>query len=89
MSSYDDWKTDPDYGMSNDQLLMAELRSERDEAVEKARKLTDALEEILDICKDEYDVDPDPSGGHHDVPNKWMRIGTMIEEVLYGPGQSN
>ena len=89
MSSYDDWKTDPEYGMSNRDLLEAEMRAELHAAQEendklraKVDNLTDMLEEILEYCQDNYDVDPDPSGGHHDVPNWYMRTGTEIEEVL-------
>ena len=48
----------------------------------KIDNMTSLLEEILEYCQDNYDVDPDPTGGHHDVPNWYMRTGTEIEEVL-------
>ena len=149
--SYDDWKTDPEYGMSNADLLAREREAEHlteietlkfdlaqaegqndklaagidtmqtaiaekvdeiakleameiklrqalvDRKIEisqlqaKVDNMTSLLEEILEYCHDNYDVDPDPSGGHHDVPNWFMRTGTEIEEVLgrgekYGQG---
>ena len=48
----------------------------------KVENMTSLLEEILEYRQDNYDVDPDPTGGHHDVPNWFMRIGTEIEDVL-------
>lgn len=93
MSEYDAWKTDPEYGLSDKDLKLAELSGQLIDAMaEQTRlekenaKLRDALEEILEEAKDNYDVDPDPTGGIVDIPNRWMRLGTMIEEVLHGPG---
>ena len=44
--------------------------------------MTSLLEEILEYCQDNYDVDPDPTGGIVDHPNWYMRTGTEIEDVL-------
>jgi chromosome segregation ATPase len=49
-------------------------------------RLRAALEEILDECKEDYDVDDDETGYGAPHPNKWMRLGQMIEEALHGKG---
>ena len=78
------WEDPSDYPNAK-----AELTAERDSLHDENAKLqakidnmTSLLEEILEYCQDNYDVDPDPSGGHHDVPNWFMRTGTEIEEAL-------
>ena len=42
--------------------------------------LWDTLEEVLDRCKDQYDVDDGDDG--RPLPNEYMRIGNIIEDAL-------
>jgi hypothetical protein len=51
-------------------------------AASRIKELTAALEEALEYFKENYDVVDGDYG--EQLPNKEMRLGTMIDEVLYG-----
>jgi predicted transcriptional regulator len=43
-------------------------------------ELWSTLEEVLDRCKDQYDVEDGDDG--RPLPNEYMRIGNIIEDAL-------
>jgi len=95
--TYDQWKTtDPrDYEPEPEEapteleevyLALAEAQvnakhaAERDAA--RIKELESALSECLEYFMDRYDVVDGPEG--HQLPNKEMRLGTMVDEALHG-----
>lgn len=95
--TYDQWKTtDPrEYSHSEEDqptdLELAEMHlhevqetAKHNTKVAAARiaELTASLEEALEYFKDRYDVKDGDNG--EQLPNEEMRLGTMIDETLYG-----
>jgi hypothetical protein len=93
--TYDQWKTtDPrEYEREEEEpteleLAYEQLHGARQDAeyaalvaAARIKELTTALEEALEYFKARYDV---KDGGGKQVPNDEMRLGTMIDEALYG-----
>ena len=97
MSTYDQWKaTDPRelQPEQEDQLTELELVCEElfetkesakhaaEVAAKRIAELTASLEEALEYFKKHYDVKDGDNG--EQLPNEEMRLGTSIEETLYG-----
>ena len=97
MTTYDQWKTtdprdyetEPEQGPTELELVYDQLRAAQEsekftEQNAKARiaELTASLEEALEYFKKNYDVKDGDNG--EQLPNEEMRLGTMIDETLYG-----
>jgi hypothetical protein len=95
--TYDQWKTtdprDGDYDPQDDvselDLVYDQLREAKEDAKHAAKVsehniavLRGALDEALEYFKARYDVKD--GGDGQQLPNEEMRIGTMIDETLYG-----
>lgn len=94
--TYDQWKTtDPrDYEPEEERPLSEleeleeriyelqdDLRSLERIRAARIKELEAALEEALEYFKERYDV---KDGDGKQLPNEEMRLGTMIDETLYG-----
>lgn len=95
MQTYDQWKTtDPrDYEPEEDrddeptELDLAldrveQLEHNNNSAAARIKELTATLVEALEYFKARYDVKDGASG--EQLPNDEMKLGTMIDETLYG-----
>jgi hypothetical protein len=97
--TYDQWKTtDPndrayrdsdedqpsELDLVYDDLAQAKLDAKcaAQDAAKRIAELAASLEEALEYFKDRYDVKDGEDGTQ--LPNDEMRLGTMIEETLYG-----
>ncbi len=94
--TYDQWKTtdprdyesEPEQGPTELETVYDQLHETQEDAKydrmvagNRIAALVAALEEALEYFKDNYDVIDGDNGPR---PNKEMRLGTMIDETLYG-----
>lgn len=59
---------------------LRELTANVPNLIAEIERLRGVLDEVLDECKDQYDVEDGDDG--RPLPNRWMKLGNLIEEAL-------
>ena len=81
MMTDEDERTELDLVYDDLYEAKADAKYAREQAEGRIAELKAALEEALEYFRDRYDVIDGEDGPR---PNKEMRLGTMIDETLYG-----